>query len=375
MNPDLDRLRADLLAFYDARRRELPWRGESDPYRILVSEIMLQQTRVDTVMGYYDSWLERFPDVGALAAAEEADVLKAWEGLGYYRRARNLHAAARVVRDRWDGSVPSTAGKLRELPGVGEYTAGAVASIAFDEAVPAVDGNVRRVLARLDDVPDPSTRWLRDTAAALVDEERPGDWNQALMELGATVCTPRRARCGACPVAWACAAHAAGTVDDRPAPKGKTPPRRAVYALAVLKAPDGSVLLERRPSGGLLGGMWALPEREVADGEDVGAVATKIATGLLGSVGGPRAVPSVRHRFSHIDATYRPWLFELELRSGVGRASRVRGEPLRPGDGSVAGRELRWANAAERDDMALPVAQRAVLDAVVACSAAGSETG
>lgn len=367
MNPDLDRLRADLLAFYDARRRDLPWRGESDPYRILVSEVMLQQTRVDTVMGYYDSWLERFPDVEALAAAEEADVLKAWEGLGYYRRARNLHAAARVVRERWGGSVPSTNEELRELPGVGEYTAGAVASIAFDEAVPAVDGNVRRVLARLYDVPDPSARWLRDAAGALVDDERPGDWNQALMELGATVCTPRGARCDACPVAWACAAHAAGTVDDRPARKGKPAPREAVYALAVLEAPDGSVLLERRPTGGLLGGMWAFPEREVADGEDTRTAATEIVVDLLGLANGlsaakPRALPSVRHRFSHIDATYVPWLFGLEPSHGGGAGARGRAQPAGTTARSVDGRELRWTNAAERGDMALPVAQRAVLE-------------
>lgn len=365
MNPDLDRLRADLLAFYDGRRRDLPWRGDSDPYRILVSEVMLQQTRVDTVMGYYEPWLARFPDVGTLAAASEPEVLKAWEGLGYYRRARNLHAAARVVRERWGGSVPSTSEELRELPGVGEYTAGAVASIAFGEAVPAVDGNVRRVLARWYDVPDPSARWLRHTAGALVDEERPGDWNQALMELGATICTPRRARCDACPVDWACAARAAGTVDDRPARKGKPAPREAMYALAVLEAPDGSVLLERRPAGGLLGGMWAFPEREVADGEDARTAATEMAVELVGvahrlSAVEPRALPTVRHRFSHIDATYVPWLFGLDPSDGDAASARARrsGSP----DGTRPGREVCWASAAEREDMALPVAQRAVLE-------------
>ncbi len=352
MNPDLDRLRADLLSFYDGRRRDLPWRGESDPYRILVSEVMLQQTRVDTVMGYYEPWLERFPDVRALAVADEADVLKAWEGLGYYRRARNLHAAAKEVRERFGGRVPSTAERLRELPGVGEYTAGAVASIAFDEAVPAVDGNVRRVLARWHDEPSPSARWLRDTAGALVDADRPGDWNQALMELGATVCTPRGARCDACPVAWVCAARAAGTVDDRPASARKQTPRQAVFALAVLKAPDGAVLLERRPTGGLLGGMWAFPEREVAGREDTSAVATEVASDLVGNgeLTKPRPLPLVRHRFTHIDATYAPWLFELE--------------PTEPSADWVDAGELRWAGAGEREAMALPVAQRAVLESV-----------
>ncbi|MEX2473220.1 MAG: A/G-specific adenine glycosylase [Gemmatimonadota bacterium] len=367
MSKDHRRLRSALLEHYDQHGRDLPWRADSDPYRILVSEVMLQQTRVETVRGYYTAWLQRFPDLDSLASAPEPDVLKAWEGLGYYRRARNLHAAAREVRERFDGRLPTTVEELRELPGVGEYTAGAVASIAFDEAVPAVDGNVRRVLSRWYDVPDPSARWLRDTAGALVDDERPGDWNQALMELGATICTPRSARCDACPVDWACAARAAGTVDDRPARKGKPTPRRAVFALAVLEAPGGSVLLERRPTGGLLGGMWAFPEREVADGRDAHAAAKEVAVELLGvenglSASAPRALPPVRHRFSHIDATYVPWLFGLEMSNGDGDGDRAQ----RPGtsDGRVDGRELRWANAAERADMALPVAQRAVIEGV-----------
>lgn len=161
--------------------------GRADPYRVWVSEVMLQQTRVDAVVPYYLAWMDRFPTLEALAAAPLDDVLRAWEGLGYYARARNLHRAAVVVRDRLGGEVPRTADDLRALPGVGEYTAGAVASIAFGEAVPAVDGNVRRVLSRLYDEAEPTPAWLRERAAALVDPERPGDFNQALMELGATV--------------------------------------------------------------------------------------------------------------------------------------------------------------------------------------------
>src|SRR5690606_15418045 len=238
MNVDLDRLREDLLRFYDRHRRDLPWRGEEDPYRILVSEVMLQQTRVETVKEYYGPWLERFPDLEALAAADEGDVLKAWEGLGYYRRARNLRDAATVVQEEWGGRLPGTVEELRRLPGIGAYTAGAVASIAFGRTVPAVDGNVRRVLARLFDVAVPGAAWLRDTAGRLVDPERPGDWNQALMELGATVCVPRGPRCGRCPVAWACRAREAGTVDERPGPTARRPPRVAIIALAVLRRPS-----------------------------------------------------------------------------------------------------------------------------------------
>ncbi|MEX2465761.1 MAG: A/G-specific adenine glycosylase [Gemmatimonadota bacterium] len=359
MNPDLDRLRADLLGFYDRQKRDLPWRREEDPYRILVSEVMLQQTRVDTVLGYYEPWLGRFPDIEALAAASEDSVLKAWEGLGYYRRARNLHAAARVVREEWGGAVPSTEAELRMLPGVGEYTAGAVASIAFGEAVPAVDGNVRRALARLYDVVKPTARWLRETAAALVDPERPGDWNQALMELGATVCTPRAPSCGACPVAWGCAARSAGTVDERPAPTRKRAPRKAVIALVVLRAPGGEVLLERRGEGGVLAGMWAFPEQEI-DGVDRAAeaareLAAEFLTAGHGSPAGTgdaplaeaRPLPHVRHHFTHIHATYVPWLLE------------VADVPERCLDSSD--RETRWAGSAERSELALPVAQRTVL--------------
>ena len=369
MNPDPDRLRADLLAFYDRRKRDLPWRRENDPYRILVSEVMLQQTRVDTVIRYYEAWLERFPDVEALAAADEALVLKAWEGLGYYRRARNLHAAARMVRERWEGEMPSTEAALRGLPGVGEYTAGAVASIAFGEAVPAVDGNVRRVLARLFDEPRPTTRWLRDTAAGLVDPERAGDWNQALMELGATVCTPRGPLCETCPVADACAARAAGTVADRPAPTDRRPPRKAIIALAVLRRGRGEVLLERRGREGLLAGMWALPEREIDDVDQAARVALALTSEVLRGArqsGEPASgervleartpLPHVRHRFTHIDATYVPWVIEVGDMVDTVTPMREGSNPERA-DRS----ELRWAGEEERSALAVPVAQRAVL--------------
>ena len=195
-------LRERLLAFYDERKRDLPWRRTRDPYRIWVSEVMLQQTRVDTVIPYYRRWLERFPTVLALADADEEAVLGSWKGLGYYSRARNLHRAAQVVRDGHDGQVPSDPKDLRALPGVGEYTAGAVASIAFDLPEPVVDGNVRRVLARLHDLADPTPAQLRALTTELLDRARPGDFNQGLLELGATVCTPRAPKCGSCPWAW-----------------------------------------------------------------------------------------------------------------------------------------------------------------------------
>jgi A/G-specific adenine glycosylase len=343
-------LRRVLLAHYDEHQRRLPWRGETDPYRILVSEVMLQQTRVQTVVGYYEAWLSRFPDLESLAAADVDDVLEAWEGLGYYRRARNLHRTAQVVRERPDGSLPSGYEALRELPGVGEYTAGALASIAFGEVVPAPDGNVRRVLARLFDEPQPRPAWLREAAAALVDPERPGDWNQALMELGATVCTPRAPRCGACPlVAW-CAANARGVQEERPVATRRSAPRRAIFALAVLHV-GGRVMLVKRPVEGLLGGMWAFPEKEVADAGEADAAAMSVAGELLDGVGrSAEPLPAREHRFTHLHVTYLPYLIQV---AGPMEAEGVRALAKRP--------RLVWVDVDDPSGVALPVAQRGVL--------------
>jgi len=339
-------LRRALLEHYDMHHRPLPWRGETDPYRILVSEVMLQQTRVETVEEYYEAWIRRFPDLEALAAADADDVLKAWEGLGYYRRARNLHRAARCVRERPDRSLPLSSAQLRELPGVGEYTAGAVASIAFGEAVAAVDGNVRRVLARLFDVADPKPAWLRRAAAGLLEPERPGDWNQALMELGATVCTPRRPRCGPCPLSPWCEASKAGTQEDRPAPVARRAPPSVTFAVAVLHR-DGQVLLQRRPEGGLLGGMWAFPETSVTSEAEVEHAAVSIAArlGSRRTAAPPELLPVCEHRFTHLSATYLPVLLEVASGDGV------------PADGSVL-----WLSLTAPSRVALPVAQRRIAE-------------
>lgn len=355
--------REALLSFYDRSARDLPWRRDRHPYRVLVSEVMLQQTRVETVLGYYGRWLEQFPTLEALADAAEDRVLKAWEGLGYYRRARNLHRAARLVRDGRGGALPTTYGDLRELPGVGDYTAGAVASIAFGEPVPAVDGNVRRVLARIFDDADPSPGRLRRRAAALVDRERPGDWNQALMDLGATVCTPRNPACPACPVRTWCGAHHARTQLERPARRPAKAVPRARFALAVLER-EGRVLVEKRPAGGMLAGLWAFPERrlDAADTEThlhagnrlpeqvPTGYATRVARELgLWVASGPRTLPAVPHRFTHLDATYLPEVVGVE------------GETAEDPTGGP--RPLRWIDAGGDDLTALPVAQAKVLRA------------
>ena len=345
---------SSLLQYYDRFRRDLPWRGETDPYRILVSEVMLQQTRVETVLRYYESWLKQFPTLGTLASADSTAVLKAWEGLGYYRRAKNLHRAAKHIQNVLDGLFPTSSRDLRQLPGVGQYTAGAVASIGFGEIVPAVDGNVRRVLARLFDKREPGVRWLNHTAASLVDKDRPGDWNQALMELGAMICAPRNPRCGDCPVQRWCTGHEQGTQALSPAGIRRAPAREIVFLLVILQTEEGEVMLVRRPDKGLLAGMWAFPEKELPKPLDCSTTSRDRAIGLamtLGAevVGHASALAEIQHRFTHLQARYRPWVVPVAK--------------LLTGEGSM------WMTPGEPVDFPIPAAQHKVLDALAECRA------
>lgn len=256
-------LREALLDWYDRNQRDLPWRKTKDPYAIWVSEVMLQQTQVDRVIPYYERFLETFPTVKALAAAEVSDVLSVWRGLGYYSRARNLHAAAVELVLRHKGKLPGTVDELRTLPGFGRYTAGAVASIAFGQEAPLVDGNVARVLSRLFEIEGAPNEKAREAtlwavAGVLVEGSRPGELNQALMELGATVCTPANPTCLLCPVRKECHALASGRVDELPPPR-KLPPRKRLELAVALSARDGNVLLARRAEKGLFGGLWEMP--------------------------------------------------------------------------------------------------------------------
>jgi A/G-specific adenine glycosylase len=295
-----------LLRWYDGAKRDLPWRRAPSPYKTLVSEFMLQQTVVATVEPYFERFLARFPTIAALAAAGEDEVTALWSGLGYYARARNLHKAARAVVERHGGELPATEEALRELPGIGPYTAAAVSAIGFDERAFALDGNGARVWARLlavrDSIDRPATRKaLHARGLDEVPARRAGDFNQAVMELGATVCTPRAPRCGACPVAKACGAHAAGDAARIPV---RTPKRaKKVVRAACCACVDtaGRVLLVRRQSG-LLAGTWALPlvelEDEAAD-RALGAAVRELGvdTGRLVARG------EVRHVFTHRDVT------------------------------------------------------------------------
>jgi A/G-specific adenine glycosylase len=252
--PQRRQFRKHLLAWYDLHHRDLPWRASCDPYRVWLSEIMLQQTRVAAVIEHYHEFLRRFPTVKKLAAAREPSVLAAWSGLGYYRRARMLHAAARVIVRELGGKFPATENALRELPGIGRYTAAAIASIAFDEPAAVVDGNVERVLQRVS-----GTRLageeLWTASNHLLDAKRPGDFNQAMMELGAVVCTPRAPACLTCPVVELCA-----TRGELPATK-KAPPQKKLEIHYALSLQNGEVfLVQRARDASLMAGMWELPE-------------------------------------------------------------------------------------------------------------------
>jgi A/G-specific adenine glycosylase len=305
LKPARASLRARLLAWYHAQRRDLPWRRTRDPYAIWISESMLQQTRVETVLPYYARFLARFPDVAALAGAPLEEVLGLWTGLGYYSRARNLHRAAQVVVERHAGRLPDEAAALRELPGVGPYTAGAVASIAFDRPEPVVDGNVVRVLTRLrgirEDVGGAAVKKrLWQQAAALARGPEPGALNQALMELGATLCTPRAPRCEACPVARDCDARRAGDAESLPR-KAKRAAQREVEAVAGLVLRRGRALAVQRPERGLLAGMWELPGGELLPGErPADALSARLRERVGLRIAESHALGPVEHVFTHL---------------------------------------------------------------------------
>jgi A/G-specific adenine glycosylase len=345
---------AALLAWYDRHRRDLPWRvvpGQSpDPYRVWLSEIMLQQTTVATVVPYFDRFVARFPDIRALADAPLDAVLHAWQGLGYYARARNLHACAQAVVARHGGRFPDDPARLRALPGIGDYTAAAIAAIAFDRPVAAVDGNVERVVARLfaERAPLPGAKSrLRALAASLVPARRAGDFAQAMMDLGATICTPRAPRCVLCPWRADCAAAALGIAEELPV-QAEKPERPTRYGVAFwLTRADGAVLLRRRPEHGLLGGMIELPStewRETPWDAAEAITAAPIETDW-------RALPgTVRHGFTH---------FRLEL--GL-----LAGTTTNP----VAGI---WAKQTEFKDHAFPTLTRKLVRHALSALPAGAD--
>ncbi|HSO11783.1 MAG TPA: A/G-specific adenine glycosylase [Anaerolineales bacterium] len=299
-------LQTRLLNWYHKNKRILPWRGHSDAYAVWISEIMLQQTRVEAVIPYFGKWMHLFPTVQALAEASGQEVLNVWEGLGYYSRARNLHKAAKIVMKEYGGRLPSEPAELVKLPGIGRYTAGAITSIAFGMNEPALDGNLKRVYARLFDVAEPvdsskGEKLLWDVAQKNLPGGKAGDFNQALMDLGATICIPKNPRCLICPLMEICKARENGTVDLRPAKKPKKVAPHYMHAAGVI-IKKGKVLLAQRPSNGLLGGMWEFPNGRVG-GDPARELFKALKLGYSLKVRRKEAMGVIQHAYTHFKVT------------------------------------------------------------------------
>jgi A/G-specific adenine glycosylase len=340
-----------LLDWYERHRRDLPWRRTNDPYAILVAEIMLQQTRVETVIHYYERFLARFPSLEVLAAAPLDDVLKAWEGLGYYARARNLHKAAQQVMQELGGHLPGSPEALLLLPGVGRYTSAAVASIAFGQDTIALDGNLHRVLCRLfvidDDPSRPNTqRTLEELALAMLPSGRAGELNQALMDLGAMICTSTNPRCLLCPVRKLCRAQEEGIQNDLPIRATRTQrPHRDVTA-GVIWDGNGHFLITQRPLDGMLGGLWEFPGGKRRPGEAlVECLHREIVEELAIEIQIGDLLCKVEHNFTHFQMTL--YAFDCQWLSG---------RPQRLGCA-----DLRWVTLDELDAFAFPVADQRII--------------
>ncbi len=335
--PNPAEIAAALLAWSERASRPFPWRRNRDPYLVWIAETMLQQTQITTVIPYFERWLERFPNVHALASASLDDVLKVWEGLGYYARARNLHRAARIVVEEFGGRLPSRREDLLALPGIGPYTAGAILSLAFGQDEPVVDGNVRRVLCRVFGIEeDPRRprveRRLWDIARSLIVPGRAREINEALMDLGREVCTPRQPRCDLCPLHDLCVARVQGRQHDLPvrSPRRKVP--HYTVTAGVIWNEEGKVLLAQRPAEGLLGGLWEFPGGKVEPGETLEACLKRELREELDievEVGEPVAV--VSHAYSHFRITLHAFHCRL-----------VRGEPQ-----AIGVADWRWVRPEE----------------------------
>ena len=320
-----------MLDWYRDHARQLPWRDQPEPYRVWISEIMLQQTRVETVRPYFERWLELFPTVQALALASEQEVLKAWEGLGYYSRARNLHRAARKIVTEYHGQIPGECELLEKLPGIGRYTAGAIASIAFGKDEAALDGNIRRVLARIFNISLPARspageRLLWNLAEMLVPAGQAGDFNQALMDLASSICTPRAPACLICPLAICCEARSLGIQEERPVQAARPAvPHYTVTAAVIRRA--NKVLLARRPPNGLLGGLWEFPGGKVEPGEELPqALRREINEELGAEIEVGIKIGVYKHAYTHFKITLHAFFCQL-----------AQGEPR-----AIEASEIRW---------------------------------
>ena len=309
-------IRRKLVGWYDRYARDLPWRRETDPYRVWVSEVMLQQTQVETVKPFYQCWIDKYPTLASLAAADEQEVLKVWEGMGYYSRARNLVKAARIIQKEMRGELPAEISELKKLPGIGDYIAGAIASIAFAKKTPALDGNGKRVLARLIAYHEPidkakNVMFLRDLLFDLLPEKRPGDFNQAIMDLGSSICLPRRPKCGACPLMTECTAYRQGLQLDLPIRTSRSPIPHVQVVAAVIRDKD-RVLIDKRRADSLLGGMWEFPGGKVENGENLEqAIVREIREELGLMIRAGRELNSYKHAYTHFSVIVHTFLCEI----------------------------------------------------------------
>lgn len=344
-----------LLAWYKIHRRALPWRDRRDAYAVWISEVMLQQTQIETAIPYYHRFLERFPDINTLAAATLDRVLKTWQGLGYYRRARDLHRAAQTLCHAGiAGRIPETYAGLRRLPGCGDYTAAAIASIAFDEPVPAIDGNVLRVMARVLAVDDPiqtaaARKPIVAVLTAVLGRVRPSAFNQALMELGALICRPLRPACDECPLAADCLAHRTGRTDRLPVRKTRKPIPHQRVVVALIRRADGRLLIARRPVDRMFGGMWEFPGGKTRRGESLtDALHREMREELDIAVCITGRRRAVRQTYSHFRVTITP--YDCSIAEG-------RPRPL-------AATCLRWVSASSLKRYAFPLATERIIDAL-----------
>ncbi len=347
-------LQTNLLAWYAQQGRDLPWRRDRDPYRIWVSEVILQQTQVKTAIPYYERFLAAFPTVETLAQADLQQVLKVWQGLGYYRRAHHLHRAAQQIVAQHQGRFPADWQAAIALPGIGRTTAGGILSAAFDQPVAILDGNVKRVLARLLALPVPpakATKLLWQWSEALLARSQPRDFNQALMDLGATICTPKQPQCSACPWAIACLARTRNLQHQLPMREPSAPLPHKQIGVAVIRDEAGQILIDRRRDEGLLGGLWEFPGGKIEAGETVEAcIRREIQEELALEIEVGAHLLTVEHAYSH----FRITLFVHECRY-------LGGEPQ-----PLESQEVRWVQLAELDQFPFPKANEQIVAALQA---------